>query len=41
VNRQAFQDQAKKIAEHGGVEAIRKRGDFGYTPAPNETPGFA
>ena len=24
VNRQAFQDQAKKIAEHGGIEAIKK-----------------
>jgi choline-sulfatase len=41
VNRQAFEDQAKKIAEHGGIEAIKNRGDFGYTPAPGQTPGFA
>jgi choline-sulfatase len=41
VNAQAFRDQAKKIAEHGGVEAIMKRGDFGYTPAPGEKAGFA
>lgn len=41
VNAQAFADQAAKIAEHGGVEIIRQRGDFGYTPAPGEAAGFA
>ncbi len=41
VTAAAFADQAKKIAEHGGREAILARGDFGYTPAPGETPAFA
>jgi choline-sulfatase len=36
----AFQDQDAKIAAYGGVEAIRRRGDFGYTPAPGQTPVF-
>lgn len=41
VNAQAFADQDKRIQEHGGAEAIIKRGDFGYTPAPGEKAGFA
>jgi len=41
VNARAFRDQAKRIAEHGGADAILRRGDFGYTPAPGEKPGFA
>ena len=41
VNARAFRDQEKRIAEHGGVAAILRRGDFGYTPAPGEKPGFA
>jgi choline-sulfatase len=41
VNARAFKDQEKRIAEHGGVAAILRRGDFGYTPAPGENPGFA
>jgi choline-sulfatase len=40
VNARAFADQERKIAEHGGPEAIRQRGDFGYTPAPGQTPVF-
>jgi choline-sulfatase len=40
VNARAFADQERKIAEHGGPEAIRERGDFGYTPAPGQTPVF-
>jgi choline-sulfatase len=41
VTAAAFADQARKIAEHGGRAAILARGDFGYTPAPGETPAFA
>ena len=40
VNARAFADQERKIAAHGGPEAIRQRGDFGYTPAPGQTPVF-
>jgi choline-sulfatase len=40
VNARAFADQERKIAEHGGSEAIKSRGDFGYTPAPGQTPVF-
>jgi len=41
VSRRAFADQASLIASHGGADAILKRGDFGYTPAPGEKPNFA
>lgn len=41
VSAQAFADQRARIAAHGGVEAITRRGDFGYTPAPGERPAFA
>jgi choline-sulfatase len=41
VNARAFKDQEKRIAEHGGIAAILKRGDFGYTPAPGEKADFA
>jgi choline-sulfatase len=40
VDARAFADQERKIAEHGGAEAILQRGDFGYTPAPGQTPVF-
>jgi choline-sulfatase len=40
VNARAFADQERKIAKHGGPEAIKERGDFGYTPAPGQTPVF-
>ncbi|MCB1993181.1 MAG: DUF4976 domain-containing protein, partial [Geminicoccaceae bacterium] len=40
VNRRAFADQEARIAAHGGAEAIKARGDFGYTPAPGQTPVF-
>jgi len=33
VNRRAFRDQARRIAELGGIEGIRARGQFSYTPA--------
>ena len=36
INAAAFRAQAGRIGEHGGVEAILRRGDFGYTPAPGE-----
>jgi choline-sulfatase len=38
VNAQAFADQRRVIAENGGAEAIRSRGDYSYTPAPGEKP---
>jgi choline-sulfatase len=41
VSAQAFADQREKIVRFGGVEAVKARGDFGYTPAPGEKPGFA
>ena len=34
VNRAAFADQARRIALHGGREAILKTADLGYTPPP-------
>lgn len=41
VNARAFADQRAKIERFGGVEALLKRGDFGYSPAPGHQPGFA
>ena len=41
VNAQAFADQDAKVAAHGGVEEVLRRGNFGYTPAPGEEPQFA
>lgn len=38
VNAEAFADQRRRIAQHGGAEAIKRRGDYSYTPAPGETP---
>ena len=40
VNTQAFRDQDAKIEENGGWEVVSQRGDFGYTPAPGQTPIF-
>jgi choline-sulfatase len=40
ANAQAFADQAARIAEHGGEDAIIARGEFGYTPTPTETPTY-
>ena len=40
ANRQAFEDQARKIAQHGGEEAVMQRGHFPYTPAPDEAPSI-
>jgi choline-sulfatase len=41
VNAQAFADQQAKIQSQGGVQALLKRGDFGYSPAPGQKPVFA
>ena len=41
INAQAFTDQRAKIERFGGVEALVKRGDFGYSPAPGQKPAFA
>jgi len=40
VNKRAKKEQNDKILKHGGIEAIRQRGDFGYSPAPGQTPKF-
>ena len=40
VNERAFRDQQARIEANGGLEAIRARGDFGYTPAPGQVPTF-
>lgn len=37
---QALADQARRIAELGGREAIVKRGSFGYSPAPGTKPVY-
>ncbi|MFQ5970812.1 MAG: sulfatase-like hydrolase/transferase [Alphaproteobacteria bacterium] len=36
----AFEDQKALIEQHGGYDEVRRRGDFGYTPAPGEDPAF-
>jgi choline-sulfatase len=41
VNKQAFSDQEALMAKYGGREAIKQRGDFGYSPVPGQTPQFA
>ncbi len=38
ANAQAFADQKAMIEANGGLEKINSRGDFGYTPAPGQTP---
>jgi choline-sulfatase len=38
VNAEAFADQRRRIAAHGGAQAILGRGDYSYTPAPGEKP---
>jgi choline-sulfatase len=38
VSAEAFADQRRRIAAHGGRDAILARGDFSYTPAPGEKP---
>jgi len=40
VNKRAKKEQNDKILKHGGIEAIKQRGDFGYSPAPGQTPKF-
>jgi choline-sulfatase len=41
VSARAFSEQARKLAEHGGIDRVLSRGDFGYTPAPGQAPAFA
>ncbi len=41
ADARARADQAATLARHGGREAVLKRGDFGYSPAPGQTPDFA
>ena len=41
IDRRARADQARTIDHHGGRTAILERGDFGYSPAPGQTPDFA
>jgi choline-sulfatase len=38
VSAEAFTDQRRRIALHGGRDAVIQRGDYGYTPAPGEKP---
>ena len=40
VDRRARQRQAELLALHGGREAVIKRGDFGFTPAPGTAADF-
>ena len=40
ADKQARADQAARIAELGGREAILKRGSFGFSPAPGTKPTF-
>lgn len=41
VDRRARADQARTLEKHGGRTAVLERGDFGYSPAPGQTPEFA
>lgn len=41
VNEQAFADQERRIEALGGVEAVGKKGNYPYTPAPGEAPRLA
>ncbi len=41
VDREAKDCQAAIIEQHGGREAVIKKGGFGNTPAPGENPVFA
>jgi choline-sulfatase len=41
ASARAFADQAEKIRENGGEEAIMERGEFGHTPTPDEAPSYA
>jgi choline-sulfatase len=38
VSAEAFTDQRRRVALHGGRDAVIQRGDYGYTPAPGEKP---
>ncbi len=40
VDAHAKQEQRAKIAEHGGIEAVRARGAFTNSPTPDESPQF-
>ncbi len=40
VNKRAKKEQLEKIQNHGGIDTILSRGDFGYSPAPGQTPKF-
>ena len=41
VDARARADQRAMIEKHGGRDAVLNRGDFGYSPAPGQTPEFA
>ena len=41
ASEQAFRDQAALIEIHGGVEALRRRGEFPHTPVPGEAARFS
>ena len=38
VNQRCFDEQAERIAAHGGIDAVLKVGQFPHTPAPGEDP---
>jgi choline-sulfatase len=40
VNMLAFADQKVRIEQFGGVDQIRARGSYGYSPPPGETTEF-
>ncbi len=40
VDRRAHARQAEQLALNGGREAVIKRGDFGFTPAPGTVADF-
>ena len=40
ADAQARKDQAAKIAELGGREAILAKGSFGYSPVPGTKPVY-
>lgn len=41
VDARARADQSATIERHGGREAVLAKGDFGYSPAPGQEPGYS
>ena len=40
MNLRAKKEQKEKIELNGGIDTIKNRGDFGYSPAPGQKVEF-